>query len=376
MRREVDLGDRKVTIVGTAHVSEESRKEVEETIWEIQPDLVCVELDQQRFESLRDKSGWKDLDVAEAIRGGKGYLLFLNLVMSIYQRRIGLEQGMSPGQEMLSAVEAAEEKGIEYSLVDRDINETFERLRSEMGFREKLWLLASFLVEEEDYEVEDLKQSNILDQLVAELEEDFPSIKKVFLDERNRFMAEKILEKEFEHAVAVVGAAHLDGIAEILESGREATEEENAGSSIPWMKIFHYGFPLTVLAMLGYSFYKLGFATGLDATKFWILSNGILAMLGAIIARSHPLTWLISFFSAPLTSLDPALGAGMVASYAEGKFYPPKVEELESIAYIDSYRELWGNQVGRILLTFVFVTIGSAVATFLSAGYIASLIGL
>ncbi|MFB6216421.1 MAG: TraB family protein, partial [Candidatus Aenigmatarchaeota archaeon] len=91
---------------------------------------------------------------------------------------------------------------------------------------------------------------------------------------------------------------------------------------------------------------------------------------------AHVTTWIVSFLAAPLTSLDPALGAGMVAAYFEGKFYPPTVEELESIAYITDYRELWNNQVGRILLAFVFVTIGSAAATFISAGYIASLIGL
>ncbi len=375
MRRELDLGDRKITLVGTAHVSDESRKEVEETIEEVQPDLVAVELDQQRFESLRDESGWRELNIAEAIREGKGYLLFLNLLMSIYQRKIGLEEGVKPGQEMLSTVKAAEEHGIEYALVDRDIGTTFERLRSEMSFREKLWLAASFFAEEEEYSIEEIKEANILDQLVSDLEDEFPSIKRVFLDERNAYMSEKILERDFEHAVVVVGAAHVDGMADMLESGIE-TKEEDPGRKIPWMKVIHYGFPLTILAMLGYSFYQIGFSTGFQATKFWILSNGILAMLGAIIARSHPLTWLVSFVSAPLTSLDPALGAGMVAAYFEGRFYPPKVEELEKIAYVDSYRELWGNQVGRILLTFVFVTIGSAIATFIGAGYIASLIGL
>jgi pheromone shutdown protein TraB len=141
------------------------------------------------------------------------------------------------------------------------------------------------------------------------------------------------------------------------------------------MKLVSYGVPAFIIAGLAYSFFQIGFATGVDATKFWILSNGILAMLGAIIARSHVSTWIISFLAAPLTSLDPALGAGMVASYAEAKFHPPTVEELETVTQIDSYRELWGNQMGRILLTLGFVTIGSAAATFISAGYIASLIG-
>lgn len=374
MRETVDLGDRKVTLIGTAHVSEKSKEEVVEAIDEINPDHVAVELDKDRFESLRNESGWKDLDIAEAIKEGKGSLLFLNLLLSIYQRRIGLEEGVKPGEEMLSAVEKAEENGIEYSLIDRNISETFERIREELGFWEKINLVGSLFADEVDVEVEELKDEDMLGSIVKELDEEFPSIKQVFLDERNSYMVDRLLEQDFEHAVVVIGAAHLDGMVEELKGNRMSFEKEDEGFKVPWMKILKYGMPLFILAGLGYSFYQIGFSTGVNATGFWILSNGLLAMLGAIIARSHFATWLVSFAAAPLTSLDPALGAGMVASYFEGKFYPPKVEELESIAYIENYRELWGNQVGRVLLTFVFVTIGSASATFISAGYIASLI--
>lgn len=374
MRETVDLGDRKVTLVGTAHVSEQSKEEVIDTIEEIDPDHVAVELDQDRFESLKNESGWKDLDIAEAIKDGKGSLLFLNLMLSIYQRRIGLEQGVKPGQEMLEAVEKAEENGIEYSLIDRDISETFERIREELGFWEKMNLVASLFADEVDVDVEELKDEDMLGSIVKELEEEFPSIKQVFLDERNSYMVDKLLEQEFDHAVVVIGAAHLEGMVEELKGNKKTFEEEKALFKVPWMKVLKYGMPLAIILGIGYSFYQIGFATGVDATSFWILSNGILAMLGAIIARSHISTWIVSFVAAPLTSLDPALGAGMVASYFEGKFYPPKVEELESIAYLDNYRDLWGNQVGRVLLTLVFVTIGSASATFISAGYIASLI--
>jgi len=187
-------------------------------------------------------------------------------------------------------------------------------------------------------------------------------------------MVDRLLEQEFDHAVVVIGAAHLEGMVEELKGNRKTFEEDNSLFKMPWMKILKYGMPLAIIAGLGYSFYKIGYSTGVNATSFWILSNGLLAMAGAILARSHFTTWIVSFVAAPLTSLDPALGAGMVASYFEGKFYPPKVEELESIAYIENYRDLWDNQVGRILLTLIFVTIGSATATFVSAGYIASLI--
>lgn len=376
MKTKVDLGDRKVTIVGTAHVSEESVTEVEDTIENSDPDLVAVELDENRYQSLKDRTGWKEMNVAEALKDGKGSLLLFNLILSIYQRRIGLDLGTEPGKDMLSAVEKAEEKGIGFELIDRDINETFTRLRSELSLWQKYLLISSlFLGDGEETDVEELKQKDMLNQLVGELEEDFPAVKKVFLDERNRYMADRLLEKDFEHAVVVVGAAHVEGLAEELEGGKKEEEEEKKeGFTFPVMKALKYGFPAFILAMIGYSFYRIGFSTGFEATGFWIISNMLLAGIGAVIAKSHPATWVVSAVSSPITSLNPTLGAGMVAGYFEAKFYPPTVRELEDIAYLESYRELWGNQVGRILLTFALVSMGSALAAFISFGFILSLI--
>lgn len=372
MRREVSLGDRDVTLIGTAHVSESSMEEVVSTVEEENPDLVCVELDENRLKALRGDNSWKDMDVAEAVRDGNGYLLFLNLVLSIYQRKLGMEEGVEPGEELLSAVEAAESRGMRYALIDRDINETLRRAMSGLTLLEKFRLLFSFMGSEDELDVEDLKQENVLDSVMESMGEEFPTLKNVFLDERNAYMAERIREEEFDHAVVVVGAAHLDGLVEELKSGEEYDYSVEKG--FPWLKAVSYGVPAFIIAGLGYSFWQVGLSTGFTATKFWILSNGLLAMLGAILARAHPLTWLISFLAAPLTSLDPAIGAGMVAAYAEARFYPPTVEELEDITQITRYRELWNNQVGRILLAFVLVTIGSAAATFISAGFIASLL--
>ncbi|MFB6213393.1 MAG: TraB family protein [Candidatus Nanohaloarchaea archaeon] len=375
MRKEVELDGRKVTVIGTSHVSSESRDEVREAVEELEPDLVGVELDEDRYESLKNRSGWRDLDIAEAIRDGRGSLLLMNLLLAIYQRRIGMEQGMEPGAEMLEAVETAETHGIRFSLLDRDISETFGRLRSELSLWQKFTLAASFLAGEEDVDVEELKQADVLESILGELDEDFPSVSKVLLDERNSYMAGKLLEEDFEHAVVVVGAAHVEGLVEELKDSSEPEiSGAESGKGFPWMKALNYGIPLFILGMLGYSFYKIGFATGIEASAFWILANGLLAMAGAIAARSHVATWIVSFIAAPLTSLDPALGAGMVASYFEARFYPPTVGELEDVVYLDRYRELWSNQAGRILLTFIFVTIGSAIATFIGAGYIASLL--
>jgi len=372
MRKEIDLGDRKVTIVGTAHVSQESKEEVRNTIEESDPDLVGVELDKDRYESLSGGNGWTNLNIVEAIREGKGFLLLLNLVLSIYQRRMGLNQDVKPGEELLEATKVAEEKNIEYSLIDRDINETFRLALSELGILEKAKLCVSPLFQEEqEIAVEDLKEDNMLDTVVKSLEEEFPVLKKVFLDDRNKYMAQRILEKEFEHAVIVVGAAHVEGLAKDLEKNKEELEikKHNKRFSIPWTKMLKYGIPLAIVSMIAYSL-QTGLSEGLTNLSVWIVANSVLAMLGAILAGSSIYTWITSFLISPISSINPLLPAGLVASYVEASVNPPTVKELEEIAEIESYRDLWDNQVGVILLTFFLVNLGSGSAAIISGLFI------
>ena len=370
MKENLEINGKNITIVGTAHISQESRDEVRDTIETVRPDLVAVELDQSRFDSLSDDSGWKDLEISEAIRDGKGNLLLLNLILSIYQRKLGLEEGMKPGAELMAAVDRAEEMDIEYALVDQDINKTLNRAISSLSPLDKLRLVASMILpsDEEEMDIDSLKDGDMIGTLIQELEDEFPELKKVFLDERNTFMAEKILEKEFDSAVVVVGAAHVEGLKEELKKEKRDFSAEEV-NRLPWMKIANYGFTALVLLGLGFSFYS-SFEQGINNLGIWIGANSILAMMGAMIARSHPLTWIISFIASPLTSVNPVLPAGLVAAYSEAKINSPKVEDLETITDIESYRELWDNQVGIILLTFLLVNLGSGAGALISGLYI------
>ena len=370
MKENLEINGKNITIVGTAHISQESRDEVRDTIETVRPDLVAVELDQSRFDSLSDDSGWKDLEISEAIRDGKGNLLLLNLILSIYQRKLGLEEGMKPGAELMAAVDRAEEMDIEYALVDQDINKTLNRAISSLSILDKLRLVASMILpsDEEEMDIDSLKDGDMIGTLIQELEDEFPELKKVFLNERNTFMAEKILEKEFDSAVVVVGAAHVEGLKEELKKEKRDFSAEEV-NRLPWMKIANYGFTALVFLGLGFSFYS-SFEQGINNLGIWIGANSILAMMGAMIARSHPLTWIISFIASPLTSVNPVLPAGLVAAYSEAKINSPKVEDLETITDIESYRELWDNQVGIILLTFLLVNLGSGAGALISGLYI------
>ena len=100
---------------------------------------------------------------------------------------------------------------------------------------------------------------------------------------------------------------------------------------------------------------------------WWVLANGILAGVGALIALGHPLTVLSSVLAAPLTSLNPMIAAGWVSGLVEAFSRKPKVRDFENLPNdILSVKGFWRNKVTRVLLVVVFTNIGSAVGTFVA----------
>ncbi|MFB6265690.1 MAG: TraB/GumN family protein, partial [Candidatus Nanohaloarchaea archaeon] len=346
MIERVSLDGKEIVLVGTAHVSRESREEVSRVIEEEEPDTVCVELDEKRYESLKNEAGWKGKDVAEALEEGKGFLLLLNVLMSIYQRKIGESLQVDPGSEMLEAVEAAERIGAGHRLIDRDISDTMRSAVEGLTLREKTRLVfqtfSSFFRGEEvtEDDLEELKDEDVLKAVVEELGGDFPSLKTAFLDERDAYMAERIRELDADKVVAVVGAAHLEGVRRRLEEG---SEEKVPGpvrkSHVPWTKIVSYGVPIAIVGMFVYVFAFVGFEAGKEAFLFWFLINGILAGLGSIVSRAHPLTTVTAFLAAPFASVNPAVPTGLVAAYTENRLRPPKVGDLEEVGSISEFGE-------------------------------------
>ena len=73
--------NKKITLIGTAHISKESVHEVKSTIEAEKPDVVCVELCPHRYEILNNKEKWKQTDITKIIKEGKIYLFLVNLIL-------------------------------------------------------------------------------------------------------------------------------------------------------------------------------------------------------------------------------------------------------------------------------------------------------
>ncbi|WP_117591116.1 TraB/GumN family protein [Haloprofundus halophilus] len=127
----------RVRVVGTAHVSADSVREVEETIDAERPDVVAVELDEGRYRQMQGETP-DDLDPGELLQGNTVFQFIAYWMLSYVQAQMGEKFDVKPGADMLAAVETAQGHGIDVALVDRDIQTTIQRFWARMSFVEKL----------------------------------------------------------------------------------------------------------------------------------------------------------------------------------------------------------------------------------------------
>lgn len=377
--RRIELGTRTFVLVGTAHVSRESIGEVSSIIEAEHPERVCVELDEGRHRSMTKNSAWESLDIGKVLRQGKGFLLLANLALASFQRRLGGEVGVKPGEEMLAAVQTAERLGIPCSLCDREVQITLRRAWGRSSFWGKCKLLASLLSgvftneKLSEGEIEKLKERDELDGMMRELAEYMPSVKEVLIDERDRYLASKIYGQTGDKVVAIVGAGHLDGLEGWIR--RFATEGVSTDVAeldiVPppsWLsKALGWIFPIALVALFAAGFFRSGAAVSLRMILRWVLLNGSLAAVGSALCLAHPLTILVSFLSAPAATLNPLVGVGMFAGVAEAFLRKPSVRDFETLNEdISTVKGFYSNRVTHILLIFFLSSIGGMLGNFIS----------
>jgi pheromone shutdown-related protein TraB len=379
----VTIDNQEFVLVGTAHISQESVDTVNEVIRAENPDTVCVELDEQRYRALSNPRHWESLNLIQVLKQGQAPFLLANLALASFQKRMGLQTGVKPGAELAAAAATAEELGIEIQLVDREIRTTLLRAWRKAGFWKKMTLISTLIAsmfdsqELNEEELAKLRQSDTLTAMLDEMADVLPTVKTIPVDERDTFMAHKISKSPGEKIVAIVGAAHMPGILKKL--GQDFSSEElKELSVIPEKTSFSKVVPWLVPAVVVVLFI-VGFMTGntqqlADAAIAWILANGVLSALGALIALGHPLTILAAFIAAPITSLNPTIGAGFVTGLVQAFIAPPQVKDMEHVAEdISVLSGWWRNRLTRVLLVFFFSSIGSAIGTMVAFGWLKDL---
>jgi pheromone shutdown-related protein TraB len=385
---ELVSGDTTFHIVGTAHVSQRSVDEVRAVIAEVRPEVVCVELDQTRLDTLTKASAFRDLDVFKVVREGRTLYLLAHLALASYQRRIGASLGVKPGAELLAAVEAARASATPVELIDRDINITLKRAWSNLGLWKRSLLLSSLLVGFEtddpkagepltEKSIEDLKEPKALSEMLNELGRVVPQIKAPLIDERDRYMASRLAEVGAGRrtVVAVVGAAHVPGIHALFGTPIDrAVLDLIPPPSLAW-RVIKWLVPILFLAALVWGWRRSDTTSFMEMMLAWILPTSIGAGACTLLAGGSLLSVVSAVIVSPIAAIHPLLGTGMVVGVVEAWGRRPSVADCERLPEdIQSFRGFWRNPVTRILIVAVASGIGTAVGFWVGVGWVASLL--
>lgn len=370
-----------IHLIGTAHVSQRSVEEVQRVIRDVRPDTVCVELDPTRYEAMLDETRFRKLDIFQIIRQKKVLFMLASLVLTSYQRRLGEKLGVKPGAELLAGVKTAEEVGAKLVLADRDVQATLKRSWASLKFTDKVQLLGAMggslagPSEVTEEQIEALKDRDTINEMMGELAAHMPRLQVPLIDERDRYLMSTIAESPGPVIVAVVGAGHVTGMVRYLGT----PVDREALSTIPPPSMTSRALKWVIPSVILLAFYfgwREHQGEGLKEMIFaWVVPNALGAIITSALAGAKPLTVLVAGVASPITSLNPTIGAGMVAGLVEAWLRKPTVQDCENVNQaLLSLRAMFENPFTRVLIVAVAATIGSAVGAWVGAAWVVKLL--
>jgi len=378
--KTITLGDCTITLLGTAHVSKKSADAVSEMLNTEQYDAVAIELCPSRYNALIDPDSLAKMDLFNVIRSGKAAMVTASLALGAFQQKMADEIGIEPGAEMKMAATIAQQQKLPVLLIDREVGTTLKRVYRSVPWWKRIELFSGLLgsvmfsekVSEE--EIEKLKEGDILDATFSQFAETSKEIYDPLVNERDQYMAQRLnedaLSGKHKNILAVIGAGHLKGIHQYLSDNLNGANSIEELDSIPkpssWPKLI----PWLIVGLVFVGF-AIGFQRapelGWQLVIEWVAINGSLSAIGALIAGAHPLTIITAFIAAPITSLNPTVGAGMVTAAVEAWVRKPRVGDFSTLK--EDTKNLtgwWKNRISRTLLVFFLSTLGSAAGTYIA----------
>jgi len=206
-----------ITLIGTGHVFNLSDALLN-IFDEKQPDILCVELDKQRFNALMMKK-----HDPENYKKAEKNLPIIYKLLSRFQESMANEYGVTAGEEMLTTINYAQSHQLPIAFIDMNAQRLFSRMLKSMSFSEKFRMLFSgvggLFISKKRVEKELEKLEGNFDTYLEQIGKKFPTIKRVLIDERNEHMVQqlKVASEQHEKIIAVIGDGHVPGISKLLE---------------------------------------------------------------------------------------------------------------------------------------------------------------
>ena len=216
---------RNLKIIGTSHIAKESLERVKQEITKGEYDILCLELDSLRLNSLihKTKSKIRISDIARI--GFKGYLF--SLLGAWLEKKLGEAVGVRPGAEMVAAYKSAKKKGMRIALIDQRIDITLQRFSKSITWKEKWNFLVDlakaviFRKPEISFDLTKVPPEEVIREMIEKVRLRYPNFYRVLVTERNHIMArniKRIIEENPEKKIlAVVGAGHEKELLELME---------------------------------------------------------------------------------------------------------------------------------------------------------------
>jgi len=213
-----------ITLIGTGHVFNLSDALLN-IFDEKQPEILCVELDKQRFNALMMKK-----NDPEAYKKAEKNLPIIYKLLSRFQESMANEYGVTAGEEMITTINYAQSHQLPVAFIDMNAQRLFSRMLKTMSLREKFRLMFSgvggLFVSKKRVEKELDKIDGNFDSYIEQIGDKFPTIKRVLIDERNEHMVRQLsaASQQHEKIIAVIGDGHVPGISKLLEQKELAFE--------------------------------------------------------------------------------------------------------------------------------------------------------
>ncbi|MDD4104826.1 MAG: TraB/GumN family protein [Eubacteriales bacterium] len=363
---------KEIILVATAHVLKQSADLIRKVIHEEQPDSVCVELDEGRYQSIQNPKAWENTDIIQVIKSKKIGFLLANLILGSYQKRIAKGLDTVAGQEMLEGINSAKETGAQLVLADRKIQTTFTRIWRKLNLWDKGKLLFDLLLSSDDEkdlsneDISNLLKTDVLASVTEQVRGQFPKIAEILISERDQYLAYKIKEAPGKKVVAVLGAAHVPGVREEIFKTQDIVELSAVPVKYPLSRVIPWAIPMIIIGLLIYSFI-VNIATGMRQLSSWALWNGLLAAAFTALSFGHPLSILTSLVAAPFTSLNPLIACGWLTGLVEATIRRPTVQDINNIPRdIFSSKYFFKNRFLKVLLIVIMANIGSSIGSFVA----------
>lgn len=370
---KLQLEDKEIVLIRTAHVLPRSAEVVERMVKEFNPDCICVELDKIRYENIKNPNDWKNKNVIDIIKKKKVGLLIANIILSNYQRKMAKKLNSKVGAEMIKGIDLAEQNNIELVLADRDIQTTFLRVWRGTSFWQKIKMLFSIMGNDDEADeelsaedIDAIMEKDALTEALAEVGQSFPRIKEILLDERDKYLSHSIKNAKGKKILAVLGAAHVDGVSRELYKDQNIQELEYVPKPKMFGKVLKWAIPLIILAIFVYGFVN-GVQTGLNQVWTWFFWNALMAGIFTLLACGHPLSILTSVVAAPFTSLNPLVACGWISGLVEASVRKPTVSDVEELLSGDFKLNMFiKNRFLRAIFVLIMANIGSSIGTIIA----------